>query len=109
MRTTIRALLKNKFETRLKRQNAEAAKAAKEAEVVRPTEPGASTNGKVSIDAANNHESGRDHANDQGVEAEAASMEVLASKASHESAVLNGDVQTSEVSCSMHPDVIVLP
>ena len=38
MRTTIRALLKNKFETRLKRQKAEAAKAAKGLEKAGVTE-----------------------------------------------------------------------
>ena len=104
MRTTIRALLKNKFETRLKRQNAEAAKAAKEAEIVRPAEPEASTNGKASNDAGNNHELGGDHANDKAGKFEAVPMEVSASTALHEHAGLNGDAQSSEVSFSLHPN-----
>ena len=96
MRTTIRALLKNKFETRFRRQAAEAAKAAKESEAVSPTVDNASKPDEPSTEAERDGGAQTVNVGSHDETPYAPTMEATASATSHKSLMLQDSLQTPQ-------------
>ena len=96
MRTTIRALLKNKFENRLKRQAAEAAKSAKESEAVIPTLEDTPKFEEQSFSETKDEGAQGPEGQSPGQDVQSQAMEVMASATSQKSAAsYGGDGQTA--------------